>query len=123
MDESKQVIGQVEAADGDKNDILTFSLVGMNASIFNIRSNGEIILNEPENYYGLASFTILATDSGNPPRRASVPVTVHFPPLPDANGMTKDKTPGAHLLLAGLGGILLVLAFVVVLLIAYICRA
>ncbi|KAK9721611.1 Cadherin domain [Popillia japonica] len=71
----------------------------------------------------LASFTILATDSGSPPRRASVPVTVHFPNFPDADGITKDKTGGAPLILAGLGGILLVLAFVVVLLVAYICRA
>lgn len=122
-DEPKQLIGQVEAADGDKNDVLTFNLVGLNASIFTIKPNGQIILNEVQNYYGLATFAILATDSGNPPRRTSVPVTVHFPPLPNANEITKDKNNGAHLLLAGLGGILLVLAFVVLLLITYICRA
>ncbi|KRT79191.1 Cadherin [Oryctes borbonicus] len=121
-DDSKQDIGQVEAADGDKNDILTFTLVGMNSSMFSIKPNGEIILNEVGNYYGIASFTILATDNGNPPRTASVPVTVHFPPMPDANGIAKEKTSGAYLILAGLGGILLVLAFVVVLLTAYICR-
>lgn len=122
-DETRQVIGRVEAADGDKNDVLSFALVGMNASMFSIRPDGEIVLNELDNYYGLASFTILATDSGSPPRSASVPVTVHFPNFPDADGITKDKTGGAPLILAGLGGILLVLAFVVVLLVAYICRA
>lgn len=70
---------------------------------------------------GSAYLLVTATDSGNPPKTATVPITIHFP---DSNiGMSaargNDSTP---LLLAGLGAVLLVLTFVVGLLIAYICK-
>jgi hypothetical protein len=119
-----ELIGRIEAADGDKNDKLTLTLSGVNASIFFITPTGELRLREAGGYKGIANLAVVATDSGNPPRRASVPVTVHFPESGDAAGVISSRgNNGTPLLLAGLGAILLLLAFVIALLIAYICKA
>ncbi|KAJ3655050.1 hypothetical protein Zmor_014194 [Zophobas morio] len=119
-----ELIGRIEAADGDKNDKLTLTLNGVNASIFFITPSGELRLRETGGHKGIANLGVVATDSGNPPRRASVPVTVHFPESGDAAGIISSRgNNGAPLLLAGLGAILLLLAFVIALLVAYICKA
>ncbi|XP_015835493.1 protocadherin beta-12 [Tribolium castaneum] len=119
-----ELIGRIEAADGDKNDKLTLTLTGVNASNFFITPSGELRLREAGPHSGVANLAVVATDSGNPPRRASVPVTVHFPDSGDAAGIISSRgNNGAPLLLAGLGAILLLLAFVIALLVAYICKA
>lgn len=120
-----ELIGRIEAADGDKNDKLTLTLAGVNASLFFITPNGELRLRETKIYKGVANLEIIATDSGIPPKRAAVPVTVHFPEV-DGNAagiMSSRGTNGGPVLLAGLGAVLLLLAFVIALLVAYICKA
>lgn len=116
-----ELIGRIEAADGDKSDLLTLSLTGTNASMFFITPSGELRLREVENYGGTASLTVVATDSGNPPRTAGVPVTVHFP---GSGGTAAGRSAvEGSLVLAGLGAVLLILAFVIVFLVIYIYKA
>lgn len=64
-----------------------------------------------------------AKDSGNPPKSATVPVTVHFPGSLDAAGIVSSRnSDNIPSLLVGLGALLLLLVLVVGLLIAYICK-
>lgn len=100
------------------------SLTGINASLFVISHNGELLLKGDgrQGNGAIATFAVVATDSGDPPKRASVPVTVHFPMLGKQGAVIKTSG-GSSLILAGLGGILLVLAFVIALLVAYIIKA
>ncbi|KAJ8940022.1 hypothetical protein NQ314_010853, partial [Rhamnusium bicolor] len=118
-----ELIGRIEAADGDKNDKLTLTLTGANASMFFITPSGELRLREAKGYNGVTNLAVIATDSGTPQKAASVPVTVHFPESGDSAGIISTRgNTATPLLLAGLGAILLVLAFVVALLVAYICK-
>lgn len=73
-----------------------------------------------EQQEGTASLTVVATDSGNPPKTASVPVLVHFPGSGTAAGRSSSE---GSLLLAGLGAVLLVLACVIAFLVVYIYKA
>lgn len=119
-----ELIGRIEAADGDKSDKLTLTLSGQNASLFFITPTGELRLRETKVYKGLANLEVVATDSGVPQKKAMVPVTVHFPEAGNAAGIMSTRgNNGAPLLLAGLGAVLLLLAFVIALLVAYICKA
>nr|XP_023017752.1 cadherin EGF LAG seven-pass G-type receptor 2-like [Leptinotarsa decemlineata]XP_023017753.1 cadherin EGF LAG seven-pass G-type receptor 2-like [Leptinotarsa decemlineata] len=119
----EELLGRIEAADGDKNDKLTLSLTGVNATLFSISQNGELRLRNPKGFKGVANFAVIATDSGTPPKTATVPVTVHFSETGDKSGITSSKKSNeGPLLLAGLGAILLLLTFVVIILIAYICK-
>lgn len=120
-----ELVGRIEAADGDKSDKLHLSLIGVNASMFFITQNGELRLKELRQYNGEANLAVVATDNGNPPRRASVPIVVHFP---GSSALTKEiatnKASGnGAVILASLGAVLLILAFVIALLVAYICKA
>ncbi|CAH0557101.1 unnamed protein product [Brassicogethes aeneus] len=119
-----ELIGRIEAADGDRSDRLTLTLGGVNATSFFITPSGELRLRQAREFTGVANLAVTATDSGTPSKKASVPVTVHFPEALDAAGVvsTRGNNVGP-LLLAGLGAILLILAFVIALLIAYICKA
>lgn len=114
-------MGRVEAADGDKNDVLTLSLVGNNASLFLITPSGELRLRNVEEVTGVAHLRVVATDSGDPPKKASVPVTVHF--LGRAGVAAEREGGESSLIMAGLGAILLVLTCVVAFLIVYIYKA
>lgn len=73
------MIGKIEAADGDRNDKLKLSLRGQYANHFEIDNNGNLYM-RPEQIRNLNESTIhliaVATDSGVPPRSASVGVTV-----------------------------------------------
>lgn len=73
------MIGKIEAADGDRNDKLKLTLRGQYANHFEIDNNGNLYM-RPEQIRNLNESTIhliaVATDSGVPPRSASVGVTV-----------------------------------------------
>lgn len=73
------MIGKIEAADGDRNDKLKLSLRGQYANHFEIDNNGNLYM-RPEQIRNLNESTVhliaVATDSGVPPRSASVGVTV-----------------------------------------------
>lgn len=123
-EQQNDLIGRIEAADGDRNDKLVLTLTGVNASLFFITSNGELRLKELKEYSGVANLAVIATDSGNPPRRASVPVTVHFPGDSSSSGISSGRhNNGGSFLLAGLGIVLLILAFVIAILLFYIYKA
>ncbi|KAJ8979542.1 hypothetical protein NQ317_017690, partial [Molorchus minor] len=118
-----ELIGKIEAADGDKNDKLALTLTGANASTFFITPTGELRLRETKDYSGVANLAVTATDSGIPPKSATVPVTVHFPESGGSASIISNRgNNGTSIILTGLGAVLLVLAFVVALLIAYICK-
>lgn len=118
-----ELVGRVEAADGDKSDKLYLTLIGINASMFYITQSGELRLKELKEYSGTANMAVVATDTGNPPRRASVPIVVHFPGGASSKEISTAKTSSGAAILAALGAILLILAFVIALLVAYICKA
>lgn len=116
-----ELVGRIEAADGDHDDRLTLSLSGNNASLFLITPSGELRLRDVGEITGVASLEVIATDSGVPPKRASVPVTVHFP---GSVGMAAGRGAGeSSLIMAGLGAVLVVLTFVVTFLVIYIYKA
>lgn len=71
-----------------------------------------------------ATLTVTATDSGDPPKKSTVPITVHFPGSnEDSAGVVASRgSTSGPILLAGLGTVLLLLSFVVALLVAYICK-
>lgn len=67
--------------------------------------------------------TVTAADTGNPPKTATVPITVHFPGALDAAGITSSRSnDNLPHLIVGLGAALLLLVVVVGLLIVYICK-
>lgn len=116
-----ELVGRIEAADGDKDDLLTLSLSGNNASLFIITPSGELRLRDVGEVTGVATLQVIATDSGDPPKKASVPVTVHFP---GSTGIAAGRDAGeSSLILAGLGAVLVVLTFVVGFLVIYIYKA
>lgn len=116
-----ELVGRIEAADGDNDDVLTLSLTGNNASLFLITPTGELRLRDVGEITGIATLEVVATDSGNPPKKASVPVTVHFP---GSGEVAAGRGAGeSSLILAGLGAVLVVLTFVVGFLVIYIYKA
>ncbi|XP_017769674.1 PREDICTED: cadherin-related tumor suppressor-like [Nicrophorus vespilloides] len=122
--QENEIVGKIEAADGDKSDRIVLTLAGLNASLFAISPFGELKLIKGGKFEGIATLAVIATDNGEPQRTSSVPVTVHFPVAGKTGAVVNSaKSNGGPLILAGLGGILLVLAFVIALLIAYICKA
>ncbi|KAB0797967.1 hypothetical protein PPYR_08960 [Photinus pyralis] len=121
----EELIGRIEVGDGDLNDEITLTLAGANASQFSIAPNGELKINDLSERFGIAKLMVIASDNGNPPRKATVPVIVHF----NRKGSIADELlagssiPNGMLLLGGFGAILLLLAIVIAILIVYICKA
>ena len=72
-------VGRVQVHDGDKGDQLRLEVMGGLARVFRVTSAGDIIIRDLGHMNGTAAHLVItAEDSGIPPRRASVPVTVHF---------------------------------------------
>ncbi|XP_067014510.2 protocadherin beta-6 isoform X2 [Anabrus simplex] len=114
------VVGRVEAADGDRGDYVTLSLRGPAAKIFGVNEAGEIFITDMASLNtSTAHLVAVATDSGVPPRVASVPVIVHFP-----EALSSSWTPGgaSFLLMVVFGALLGILALVIILLILYIYK-
>ncbi|KAK5646834.1 hypothetical protein RI129_005298 [Pyrocoelia pectoralis] len=120
-----ELIGRIEVGDGDLNDELTLTLSGTNASLFSITPNGELKINDLSERVGIANLAVVASDNGNPPRKTTVPIIIHF----SRKGSIADELlasssiPNGTLLLGGFGVILLLLAIVIAILIVYICKA
>ncbi|XP_047488094.1 protocadherin Fat 1-like [Penaeus chinensis] len=112
-------VGTIEVADGDRGDQITLTVMGEDARMFAISSDGELrvrdltTLNSTE-----AHIVIQAKDSGSPPRMASAPVTINFPA-----GMVKSSPLGAtssFLLMVIFGALLGVFVLVIICLAIYI---
>lgn len=72
-------LGNLEAADGDRSgEKITMRLKGPFASFFTIDSKGVLWLKGERPNVTMAHFLAIATDSGQPPRSSSVPVSVSF---------------------------------------------
>ncbi|XP_044750836.1 protocadherin-16 [Coccinella septempunctata] len=120
----KELLGRIEAADGDTNDQITLTLVGSNATSFFITPMGELRLRDEVKRTGLVTFDVVATDNGHPPKSSRVPVSVHFPGDENSASINaKKSSAGTPILLVGLGTSLMLLAIVVAVLIAYIFKA
>ncbi|XP_042865252.1 protocadherin Fat 1-like isoform X2 [Penaeus japonicus] len=112
-------VGTIEVADGDRGDQISLTVMGEDARMFAISSDGELrvrdltTLNSTE-----AHIVIQAKDSGSPPRTASAPVTINFPA-----GMVKSSPLGAtssFLLMVIFGALLGVFVLVIICLAIYI---
>ncbi|XP_049947286.1 fat-like cadherin-related tumor suppressor homolog [Schistocerca serialis cubense] len=117
------VVGIVEAADGDRGDTITLSLKGPDARVFSINDRGEISIQDISKLNSSsAHFVAVARDSGIPPREASVPVTVFFPEaLVRAQGAWSPGGTG-FLLMAIFGTLLALLALIIFALVLYIYK-
>nr|CAD7397929.1 unnamed protein product [Timema cristinae] len=116
------MVGRVEAV--DRGDFIIMSLRGPSARMFDITESGDIILvdlsllNSTE-----AHMVVIATDSGIPPRQASVPVTVHFPEaVVQSAGSSWAPGGTSFLLMVVFGALLTILALIIVMLILYIYK-
>lgn len=76
---TKSSIGEIKAVDADSSDNVTLTIRGPFASMFSINNQGNIFVESIENLNtSQCHLIIVATDSGDPPRSSSVPVTVQF---------------------------------------------
>ncbi|KAK4880119.1 hypothetical protein RN001_008265 [Aquatica leii] len=120
----EELIGRIEVGDGDLNDELTLTLTGTNASLFYITPSGDLKLKELVERSGAANLVVVASDNGKPPRKATVPVLVHFTKSSSSVELLSGQNgSNAKLLLAAFGSILLLLAVIIAILIVYICKA
>ncbi|XP_021935515.1 protocadherin Fat 2 [Zootermopsis nevadensis] len=112
------VVGRVEAADGDRGDFITLSLRGPGARMFDITDTGDIILVDMTLLNGSTVHMVaVATDTGIPPRQATVPVIVHFP-----ESVVQTAGTTSFLLMAVFGSLLGLLGLIIILLIFYIYK-
>ncbi|XP_001942850.2 protocadherin Fat 4 [Acyrthosiphon pisum] len=113
------VIGKVEAADGDRGDRVTLALRGPESRMFAIEDSGDIVLGDLSDLNtSTAHLVAVATDTGIPPRQASVPVIVH---LPDTVVRFAGRTSAnSYTVFVIFGVILGVLSLVIIALIVHI---
>ncbi|XP_026466769.1 protein dachsous-like [Ctenocephalides felis] len=96
------LLGRLEAADGDRGDVLTLTLRGSYSSMFSLDPSGALFLrpgaietllggngksNNDSSGGVLVHLVATATDSGVPPRSSSVPVTVRVGGAPGAGAI------------------------------------
>ncbi|XP_063224193.1 protocadherin Fat 4 [Bacillus rossius redtenbacheri] len=119
------VVGRVEAADGDRGDSVTISLAGPAARMFYVTESGDIVVSDISSLNtSTVHLVAVATDSGVPPRQASAPVIVHFPEAMVTAAAGDSWLPGgsSFVMLVLFGSLLALLALVVVLLLLYIYK-
>lgn len=76
---TKSAIGEIKAVDADSSDNVTLTIRGPFAQMFSINNDGSIYVESIDNLNtSQCHLIIVATDSGDPPRSSSVPVTVQF---------------------------------------------
>lgn len=112
------IVGRVEAADGDRGDSVTLSLRGPGARMFDISDTGDIILVDMTLLNGSTVHMVaVATDSGIPPRQTTVPVIVHFP-----ESVVQTAGGTSFLLMVVFGSLLAILGLIIIMLILYIYK-
>ncbi|XP_066940090.1 protocadherin-16 [Macrobrachium rosenbergii] len=112
-------VGNVEVADGDRGDQITLTVMGQDAKMFTIGSDGELRIRDLTSLNSTeAHIVVFAKDSGIPPRTASAPVTINFP-----DGLVRSSPLGAgssFLLMVIFGALLGVFILVIICLAIYI---
>ncbi|XP_050523125.1 protocadherin Fat 4 [Daktulosphaira vitifoliae] len=116
------VIGKVEAADGDRGDRVSLALRGPESRLFTIEDSGDIVLGDLSDLsISTAHLVAVATDTGIPPRQASVPVIIH---LPDTMIKAAGRTSANSYTVVIIFGVILgVLSLVIVALIVHIQKS
>lgn len=120
--DEKQPIGRITVEDGDRNDRVTVELVGLGANAFHLDIDGNVFLaNGTLLNVTLTHLVAVATDSGSPPRRSSVPVEILIPEesLAIAGVLAFDST---YFLVIIFGVCLGILFVVIVILAAHIAK-
>lgn len=113
------MIGKIEAADGDRNDKLELSLRGQHAGVFEIDTTGNIYMHPDQAPFNETTIHLvaIATDTGNPPRSTTVPVTVTM------EGVTLARTTWASSLLGAFTVIFIIFIIIITALSCYIFRS
>ncbi|XP_037076459.1 protocadherin-like wing polarity protein stan [Pollicipes pollicipes] len=74
------VVGRLTVYDGDRGDRVSLGLMGQDARAFSVSKEGDLVIRDLSVLNSsVAHLVAVARDSGVPPRRSSVPVTVRFP--------------------------------------------
>ncbi|XP_069959910.1 protocadherin-16-like isoform X1 [Cherax quadricarinatus] len=112
-------IGNVEVADGDRGDQITLTVMGQDAKMFAIGNDGELRIRDLTSLNStVAHIVVLARDSGIPPRTASAPVSITFPP-----GLVQSSPLGANssfLVMVIFGALLGIFVLIIICLAIYI---
>ncbi|XP_043245021.1 protocadherin Fat 3-like isoform X2 [Amphibalanus amphitrite] len=114
------VVGRLTVYDGDRGDRVSLGLMGQDARGFSVTKEGDLVIRDVSVLNSsVAHLVAVARDSGVPPRRSSVPVTVRFP----QELLGPSTRAESSLLLMIIFGVLLgVLILVIVTLALYICK-
>ncbi|XP_058060314.1 protocadherin Fat 4 [Anopheles bellator] len=106
------LVGRIEAADGDRTDELAFTLKGNYSHLFRADPYGNLWLVSNRSDLPVA-MRLLATvtDSGTPPKSATVPVVVKLRP-DTANAFTSNLLLLINIVVASILGTLLLVGFV-----------
>lgn len=116
-------LGHVDATDGDSGDKITFHLVGDRASDFGIDETGSIrVLNVTQLNSSLSHLLVVATDSGDPPRQASVPVIITIPDDVRLSAARSFTAESSFLLMIVFGAMLGILILIIIILALYIAK-
>lgn len=69
-------LGKLEAADGDRNDLISISIRGAHAHLFHVDSFGTLWLKSDKPNVTEIHLIATATDTGVPTRSSSIPITI-----------------------------------------------
>ncbi|XP_022255446.1 protocadherin Fat 4-like, partial [Limulus polyphemus] len=117
------LIGKVKVTDEDIDDIVHLKIKGKFSKLFKVSSEGEIrIDNLALLNTSVCHVFVVAIDSGDPPRQASVPVTIHFPMDLLENELQSDSKEGFLVLMVVFGVLFGILLLAVAILTIYILK-
>ena len=90
-----QLLGKVTATDQDTADILTYSLSGIGANLFNVNANGEISTLGPLDFETQQQYNLVltVTDDGAPALSVTTPLVVDVLPVNEAPVLQILGTP------------------------------
>ncbi|XP_058446695.1 protocadherin Fat 2 isoform X2 [Malaya genurostris] len=71
-------VGKVDAADGDLNDKIKYTIEGEHSDIFHVDASGKIWMKENIMKKKTFLLRLTASDSGTPPRKTTVPLVIEF---------------------------------------------
>lgn len=71
-------LGKLEVADGDRNDRVNLHLRGVHSRLFTVDSRGVLWMKPEMLNTTIIHLMAIATDTGQPPKNSSVPVTIQL---------------------------------------------
>lgn len=106
------VMGRLTVYDGDRGDRISVGLMGPDSRAFSVTTDGDLVLNDLDRLNSsVAHLVAVARDSGVPPRRSSVPITVKFPQQLLSASTAQAESSALLMIILGsmLGALLLVI--------------